>query len=340
MPISVADKARALLAILSGRFLSVGDSPNVDRKEQCVQANTNIGLISALVLTMLVPVMYDVALGAQTNSYMVTEPMWPGVLLFACTAVSTWMFMLSTIFSIVVILIVGETASQMEGRYLLCLAETESHVPYFFAAGGFGLLFIVCFVWLVIVSFNLTKETNCVASVGAEDEDCTYPITFSIVVCCVWGSALWVMNQSMSLVAKLYHVRDLMSQGEIKLPRSSRGASEKPRESGVITDDYCIDPSIKELVVAVNQYFDAVSWKAATPDAFREHLIQKSGGACGLSYRANCIIDKVFDAKVSASLAADCRALCEEHRANPIAELHDFPIEQLDFGAGAPGPDC
>jgi hypothetical protein len=39
-------------------------------------------LIAALMLTIVVPIMYDAIYGAETNAYMVTDPAWVGVLYF------------------------------------------------------------------------------------------------------------------------------------------------------------------------------------------------------------------------------------------------------------------
>ena len=58
------------------------DNDNADARAQVITRSSNVGLIAALFLTIVVPIMYDAIYGAETNAYMVTDPAWVGILYF------------------------------------------------------------------------------------------------------------------------------------------------------------------------------------------------------------------------------------------------------------------
>ena len=99
-PLSIREYVQAAWSIATGQFMTVGDSPLADLKEQTTNMSTNIDLMSALVLTMIVPIMYDAGLGPQNNSYMVTDPFWVGSLYFALACSASWTFAISTVFAV------------------------------------------------------------------------------------------------------------------------------------------------------------------------------------------------------------------------------------------------
>ena len=165
-------KIRAAWAVLTGKMMSIGDSPLADLKDQTINANTNIGLISALVLTIVVPLLLDAALGEQTNAYMVTHPAWIGSLYFTFAAASAWALAMSTLFSILTVLILNETSSAAESHYLVGVAETELSLPFKLTVVGWCSLVIMLVLWLVIVCFNLSAAGECsIGTVGQEPND-------------------------------------------------------------------------------------------------------------------------------------------------------------------------
>ena len=66
--VPISSTLRALWCIATGKFLGVGDHPLADIKQQTINACTNLGLMSALLLTIIVPMLLDAAPGERVSS--------------------------------------------------------------------------------------------------------------------------------------------------------------------------------------------------------------------------------------------------------------------------------
>ena len=120
---------RAAWSVFTLDVFSVGDTPLADLKDQAVTVNTNVGLLSALILTIVVPIAFDAVLQPQTNSYIQTKAPWVGQLYFVCLFITCVGYMFATLSSVYCILIVNETTSSTQTRYLLEAAKSEFLYP-------------------------------------------------------------------------------------------------------------------------------------------------------------------------------------------------------------------
>ena len=130
-------KWQALLSILTGRFLEVGDSAFADVKEQTVQASTNIGLLSALLVAIAVQFILEAAVAPNGNGYINTYPYaWVGQLYFVMMTAAGMALFLSTSASILTVVVLNETESLEEARCGAAAAAAHiyrrPHHPYLF----------------------------------------------------------------------------------------------------------------------------------------------------------------------------------------------------------------
>ena len=186
--ISMRARVLALWSFLTGNMLNTGDSPIADVKAQTIATSTNIALVSALILTVIVPIVLDAAPGTQTNSYMVTNPAWIGTSYFVSSIMAAWSFMISTMFAVLTILILNELHTKAECQYLVIVAQGQFIRPIQYFMLGLGFLIAALILWLTIVCFSLedeegrTRTCDDVAttnSSGAGDPSCEwYTMTF------------------------------------------------------------------------------------------------------------------------------------------------------------------
>jgi len=294
--ISIAVRLRAALALIRGDFLSAGDSPISDPKQQTVDANMNIGLISALVLTILVPTLFDASLSEQTNAYIVTEPAWVGSLYFVTNAVSAWCLALSTLFAILVMLVLGEVPVKNQAQHLIQIAATECRMAFTLTIAGWMLLVVGLILWLVIVSFNLSALDSCDDSCGS------FPVAFWATLIAINITSAYVFHYAISLVAKLYQSR-AKAFGALSPALSEETTSQKRKI-------WTANPSCEDIWNHLSNYFDACEQKDVNPLHFREY-VHHASGAMEISYIAGLLIDKLFEAKVAQICIAEHTALCE-----------------------------
>ena len=332
-------KLHAAWAVLTGKMMSVGDSPLADLKDQTINANSNIGLIAALVLTMVVPLLFDAALGEQTNAYMVTRPAWVGTVYFAFAAASAWALAMSTLFSILTVLVLNETAGAAESHYLVHVAEVELSLPFKLTVIGWGSLVVVLVLWLVIVCFNLSAAGECaIGTSGVEsstEEQCgPFAHVFVTTLVVTQIISVYTVHHAINLTAKLYKCRHKMSSHLRLAAGESEGDGVGSHAGAIATrppldpGNYFTDPDTEAIWCGLRAYL-ATNGKHANPLGFREFLIRRAG-AGGLSYRAERLADKLFDAKIAQELAAEHAALISRlDQGDPsspeLAALADLP---------------
>ena len=275
-------RLRALMALSTGQLMKVGYSPLADVKEEAVNANANVGLISALVLTILVPITFDAAYGPQTNGYIITSPSWVGQVYFVACALSSWAFGLSTLIAVLVILVMNETSTMDQARYLKSIADSEFITPLKLFIMGWGFLIVVLVLWASIVLFDLHRAANC----DDVSERCgSRPWTFVLMMVGVNLISFLAVNDAALLVAKLYKSRHKLS---VALPTGA---------TALQVQEWLVQPSAAIISKQLQTYFQAAG-NYATPNGFKEHIVTKSG-AGGLSYVADKRIDRLFEEKVS-----------------------------------------
>lgn len=333
-------KLRAAYSVLTGKLMSIGDSPLADLKEQTVNANMNIGLIAALALTMVVPVLFDAALGEQTNAYMVTRPAWVGGVYFTFAASSSWALAMSSLFSILTVLVLNETSSAAESHYLVTVASAELSVPFKLTVVGWCSLVVCLLLWLVIVCFNLSAAGECAIGTSGQqspEEACgPFQYVFTSTLVTINILSLYTIHHAINLTAKLYKCRHKMSShlrpaaGETQGDGVDSGivapATRPPLDPG----NYFADPDTETIWCSLRAYLTS-NGKRANPLGFREFLIHQAG-AGGLSYRAERLADRLFDAKISQQLADAHAALISrldqgDASSPELAALADLPRE-------------
>ena len=323
-------KLYAAWSVITGKILSVGDSPLVDLKEQTITANTNVGLISALLLNMVFPSVLDAAI--QTNSYVVTQPEWVGKAYFALTTCSAWSLAMSTLFSILTIIVLNETSTAAESQYICTVAKSELTLPFKLTLFGWGNCCFALVLWLVIVCFNLSAIDEC--STGKCGP---FIYIFAIIFVLLNLISLYTFHNAVNLTAKLYKCRHKMTahlrvtgSGENDVGASSKivAIARPPIDPG----SFHTDPEIDVIWRSLEAYC-ARDRKQANPIGFREFLI-RSAGAGGLSYRAERLSEKLFETKLAQQLATEHSELLKRiDEAGPspaapeLAGLDEFPRE-------------
>jgi len=281
---------RAMGAFFTGRMLSVGDSPLADVKDQTNVTNTNTALLSALMLTAVVPLLMDAAPGSETNSHMITDPPWIGSLYFVVTASATWSLAIATIMSILAIVVLNETTSRHEARYLVAVGHVELNSPFKFAALGWVMTWCSFYIFVYIVSWDLGDKYNvCSFKGGAEMAyGCgSFPFAFGLSFVAAWLLSLTGMNLGFKLIAKLYHCRKHIS------PHVAKEFSAVPASG-----PWFVTPSMRIVQQELDGYFSEVGQEYAHPDGFKEYIIQRSH-AGGLSYFGDALVSKAFDDRIN-----------------------------------------
>eukprot|EP00966_Prymnesium_polylepis_P208620 4833318-Prymnesium_polylepis.1 len=97
---SVTHFDRLSAAVKLFAMKEVGDHPLADLQEETMQTMTNIGLVSALMLTMAVPNFFDASQSPQTNAYIATNPAWIGEVYFVTNHVQFVCFLFATLSSV------------------------------------------------------------------------------------------------------------------------------------------------------------------------------------------------------------------------------------------------
>ncbi|KAL1529484.1 hypothetical protein AB1Y20_000430 [Prymnesium parvum] len=281
-------KWHALASILSGRFLKTGDSPLANIKEQMICAATNVGLLAALLLTIVVPILFDVAYGIQTNALIMTHPLWLGQVYFVLLLASGWALFLSTMFSVLVILVLNETIKDAEARYLASVAHLKLLVPVYLFSLAFLLLLTALLIWLIISLFDLSNAEQCE---GAPSDCKWYPWTFVTVMVVLQVLSFPTLDCAVKLVAKLFQCRDKLSAR----------AWESDQARGTLK--MYADPPAEVIWQYLDTYFKH-DRAAASPDGFKEFLIAREN-AGSLGHCAGQLVDMLFEEKVKRVLGQD-----------------------------------
>ena len=268
---------------LNGSFLSVGDNPLADTREQTMNANMHLGLVSALILTICVPLLMDAVPGEETNGFMVTDPEWIGAVYFIAAVNSSWSLALATLYAIVVLLVMNECSSAEQGRYLVACAQDEILVPIKMAVWGWIFMIAMLILWLVITNFAFTSD--------CPNEGCKFPVSFGVALGIVQLSSAYCVRGGLRLIAKLY-------KSQKKFESTSRCQ---------MKESWYAHPTAAEAEAHLDAYLDR-GLEHAHPDAFKVFVIHQTAGAHGLSYYAHKLLERLFEERIQGMLDSDCKS--------------------------------
>jgi len=158
--VSLRAKAIAFLSLMTGSAFEIRGSDE-DARADAESTSTSVGLIAALVLTLVVPLAFDSIYGVQTNAYMVTDPAWVGIIYFFFLTMAAILFAISVGFAILSILVTRQLSTPSEGRYLFTIARAEFIRPVQYLLFGLLTLSIALTLFLIIAFFNLSAVDEC-----------------------------------------------------------------------------------------------------------------------------------------------------------------------------------
>lgn len=210
--VSLKAKAYAFLSMITGSAFSDGDHI-ADARAQVMTRSSNVGLIAALFLTIVVPIMYDAIYGAQTNAYMITDPAWVGILYFFLLAMSSWAFAMTSLFAILIILVTNQLSTPSESSYLFNIARAEFGRPVQYVVVGWNCMIVAVILWLIIAFFNLSAADECEPSLPStsdltslnvssdtQSQECKwYPELFIALLCGVNALSFHAMNSALKV---------------------------------------------------------------------------------------------------------------------------------------------
>lgn len=301
-----------LKSLLTLEVLNIGATPLSDLKAQTVDVCTNVGLLAALLLTTVIPIVFDAAPAPQMNAEIVTDPPWVGQFYFSFASLSAFMFTVSTVSSIIVITLLGETNSSHEARWFLTVASEEANYPVQTLLIGATVFCITLLLWMSIDLFALNVSQDC-----ADDGCGPFPYAF---LSCILLSGLVVMHFSWkmsSLCAKLYKAHAKFS----------------PSSDSTHLDECFLDLGAKEVWPALHKYI-ASAGKTANLVHFQEYLLMHQTGnkhALGLTSHLEKLSEKLFAARMAQVLQQDHAATLKELEAlkarDPCFESYPADLE-------------
>ena len=348
MRISWRARWQSAVSILTGRVLNVGDSQFSDVKDQSVQSLTNIGLLAALVLTITVGLLVDAAYTENSNGWISTEPWWIGQAYFTCIAASTVSMLWATVGSVVVIIVLHETCSVHEVRYLIASVHRQTSMPLAMLMIGGLCLSLAYLLWLVIVCFRLqvsaitgasdsvNSSLNGTDSTDIESEEfflgAFIGCTLSMVV-----ESLYALFCLLDLVAALHKTRYKFapflaekrlthSTGEQTSPRSGLQrvgdralislygmAQAQTADSAATTAPWFVQVSASQISSALSPYFQLDSDQVSI-DGFKQYLLSQHarGTQSALSFIAEQVAERLFEEKVKHVVDEACKSLASE----------------------------
>ena len=211
--VSLKAKAYAFLSLITGSAFSDGDRV-ADARAQVMTRSSNVGLIAALFLTIVVPIMYDAIYGVQTNAYMITDPAWVGISYFFLLAMSSWAFAMTCLFAILIILVTNQLSTPSESSYLFNIARAEFGRPVQYVVVGWNFMIVAVTLWLIIAFFNLNAADECEpsrlpstsallslnVSSDTHSRECRwYPELFIALLCGVNALSFHAMNSALKV---------------------------------------------------------------------------------------------------------------------------------------------
>lgn len=277
---------RAAWSVFTLDVFSVGDTPLADLKDQAVTVNTNVGLLSALILTIVVPIAFDAVLQPQTNSYIQTKAPWVGQLYFVCLFITCVGYMFATLSSVYCILIVNETTSSTQTRYLLEAAKSEFLYPVKSFGLSFALMVFSNVLWLIIVTNDLNDSPDC--DIHGGDVNCGHqPVAF------------WV-TLVLSLIITC-HFAYVAIMAAAKLHKTAHKFSLKQ------TETLAVDLDAKKVWSEMHAFLEHYGPGNAEPNLFKEFVIRRAPGdlKMGLSYRCDKLTTVLFAERMSQLLKED-----------------------------------
>ena len=215
--VSLRAKAIAFLSLMTGSAFEIRGSDE-DARADAESTSTSVGLIAALVLTLVVPLAFDSIYGVQTNAYMVTDPAWVGIIYFFFLTMAAILFAISVGFAILTILVTRQLSTPSEGRYLFTIARAEFIRPVQYLFFGLLTLLIALTLFLIIAFFNLSAVDECepalpstsallslnVSSDTAQSQGkCRwYPELFIAICCGIGGIGMMALNSATKVCLK------------------------------------------------------------------------------------------------------------------------------------------
>ena len=214
MHVSLRAKAVAILSVMTGSafHIIVPVENDADAKADAELMSTNVALTSALLLTLVVPIVFDSIYGAQTNAHMVTDPAWVGISFFFLLFMATLFFWMSVAYAILTILVTRRLSTPSESRYLFTIARAEFVRPVQYAISGSILLLSALLLFLIIAFFNLSAVDECEPSLPSSSalsilslnvssdthsQECRwYPELFIALACGGFSLAMMFLNSA------------------------------------------------------------------------------------------------------------------------------------------------
>jgi len=208
--VSLRAKAIAFLSLMTGSAFEIRGSDE-DARADAESTSTSVGLIAALVLTLVVPLAFDSIYGVQTNAYMVTDPAWVGIIYFFFLIIAALFFGISVGLAILTILVTRQLSTPSESSYLFNIARAEFGRPVQYVVVGWNFMIVAVTLWLIIAFFNLNAADECEpsrlpstsallslnVSSDTHSRECRwYPELFIAICCGIGGIIMMALNSA------------------------------------------------------------------------------------------------------------------------------------------------
>lgn len=360
--ISLRARWLALVSALSSRWLNVNDTPEADTKSQVSNACSNVGLMSALLLSIAIGMMFDAMPNA--SGLIDTDPLWVGEAYFVSLVCSVFLYMYSTLLAILIILLVGQLDDGDEAWYFSQAAGSEVMCVFGLFVGATTMVSFSAGFWLVIMTCGVKTEEALPGRTAGVYLGAFYGSLAVVVALTVGG--LWVGT---SLLAKLhktkYKFAPHLADARMRRAKAGKGFSARLGDAarfslyalgksgsesgaaGTFSLPARRDPALylqlghEEAWRLVCAYFEgAVAAHNADPADFLHYVLANADAQEGrlLAHAQKALVSAVFEAKLALVQRAELRTfertrLAQLRRSDP--RFRDFPADLLDDGGGS-----
>jgi len=312
----------ALRSLVGLSVFSIGrTSILADLKAELVSLNTSIGLISALILTMVYPIMYDAVPAEQTNGYLKTSPAAVGCLYFFTISLSTVFFTFATLCTVAVNMFLDLTNSEAEARFFIRVSHTQIRkITVEYLVAGLVTFLGSAVLWMVITLLALQDEGGDDAAsgeqVGDESANSKKWTASLILSMCIFGGILVYTGQNLSeIVAKLYksHFQFLDDGSE-----------------ATDASDYIIDVRSDVLWGLLLEY-QKVDGPGVTLNGFKEYIARRvNQHAVSLSAHCDRLAERLFEDHIEQEVTRDYETIrtSRENR-NRVIDLRAKELWEL-----------
>jgi len=253
-----------------------------------VSVNTNTGLLAALVLTIVVPFLFDASTSPQTNAYIVTNPAWVGQVYFTLGFYTALCLFCATLGSIGIIILLNETTSEHECRYYVGIAQQEALYSVKMLVLGMAGVYGCFLLWLVIVNFQLNTSQDCM------DNGCgSFALTFAACIALACIILLHGVHVAVNMVAKLHK------------------AHHKFHSADTNVGEWFLQMNAKQLWAELHSYLELVGPNSSSI-GFREYLVSRAPGKGAICTHTDELACKLFDAKIAQMIEEDHASLLKE----------------------------